>query len=118
MNKLDLLAAIVPIIALVMLLNIDRIKRIKKRFRNFTNRVLTFINTLVACVIHFFKVRYTARKFNIQTEKIDQDRKSDTQTSGDYIGYDGILYYGHPAFIFFKSAHNDWWSSSRLTTKY
>jgi len=43
MDKLELLAVMVPGLVALMLLNIDRTKRIKKRFVNFRNRVLTFI---------------------------------------------------------------------------
>lgn len=69
--------------------------------------------TLLACVIHFFKVRYTAQKFDIWKQKIDQNRKRDFFMAGDWIGYDGVLYYGHPLGIFFKSSQNSWWLNAR-----
>lgn len=69
--------------------------------------------TLVARVVHFFKVRYTAQKFDIWEEKIDHNRKRDFFMAGDWIGYDGVLYYGHPLGIFFRSAQNSWWLNAR-----
>ena len=69
--------------------------------------------TMLACVIHFFKVRYTAQKFDIWEEKINPNRKRDFFMAGDWIGYDGVLYYGHPLGIFFKSSQNSWWLNAR-----
>ena len=69
--------------------------------------------SVLACVVHFFKVRYTAKKFDIWEEKIDQNRERDSFMAGDWIGYDGVLYYGHPLGIFFKSAQNSWWLNAR-----
>ena len=54
----------------------------------------------LATVIHFLKVRCTAKRFNIRTKKLDK-------TSKDYwLGYDNKIYYGHPMFIFFLSVQN------------
>lgn len=71
------------------------------------------IYLLLACVIHFFKIRYTAQKFDIWKEKIDPNRERDDFMAGDWIGYDGVLYYGHPLGIFFKSSQNRWWLNAR-----
>lgn len=74
-----------------------------------TKKNANLLYTVLACIIHFFKVRYTAQKFDIRKEKIDSNRKPDGIMRGYWIGYDGILYYGHPFGVFFKSAQNSWW---------
>lgn len=60
-------------------------------------------------IIKNLMARFNAKKFNIWTEKADAERKPDTILTGDWIDKDGVLYYGHPFFIFFKSCQNDWW---------
>jgi len=79
---------------------------------NVKNSIKKRSNSLLAGFIHFFKVRYTAKKFNVWTEKIDHNRKPDMFVGGDWIGYDGVLYYGNPLYVFFKSGHNSWWINS------
>jgi len=69
-----------------------------------------FINAVLAAVANV-KARCTAKKFDIWKECEDDNRKSDSWLSGDWIASDGKLYYGHPLFIFFASAQNDWWLS-------
>lgn len=59
-------------------------------------------------MIKNIKARLTAKKFNVWTGKIDPKRKADNFLAGDWIAKDGLLYYGHPLFIFFKSCHNSW----------
>ena len=66
---------------------------------------------LLTAVVHFFKVRYYAKPFDIWKECQEDKRKRDAIFGGDYISYDGKLYYGHPLFIFFESAQNSWWLS-------
>ena len=68
-------------------------------------------NRLLAAVVHFLKVRWYAKPFDIWKECQDDKREMDTFLSGDYISYDGKLYYGHPLFIFFESNKNSWWLS-------
>ena len=67
---------------------------------------------LLSAVVHFFKVRYYAKPFDIWKEKQDNNRVRDDWFGGDYISYDGKLYYGDPWFIFFESAQNEWWLSN------
>lgn len=81
--------------------------------QNIKSKERHLLYTLLACVFHFFKLRYTAQKFDIWEEKIDYDRKRDFFMAGDWIGYDGVLYYGHPLGIFFKSSQNSWWLNAR-----
>lgn len=57
------------------------------------------------------KARLFCKKFNIWTEQIDPKRKSDWFLAGDWV-YNGTLYYGHPLFIFFKSAQNQWYKNN------
>lgn len=64
---------------------------------------------IIKAIKHFFKVRYYASPFDIYNEREDRKRKDDGLLSGDWISYDGKLYYGHPFFIFFQSAQNSWW---------
>jgi hypothetical protein len=59
------------------------------------------------------RARFGAQKFNIYTEAIDPKRKGDNFLAGEWISKTGILYYGHPWFIFFKSAHNDWYHAAQ-----
>lgn len=54
-------------------------------------------------LIENIKARIYAKKFNIWTEEIDPKRKPDAFISGDWI-YNGVVWYGHPLFIFFKSS--------------
>lgn len=58
------------------------------------------------------KARLKAQKYNIWTEQIDPKRKSDNWLSGEWYA-NGKLYYGHPLFVFFLSAHNDWFKDSK-----
>jgi hypothetical protein len=68
---------------------------------------------IIKTIKHFFKVRYYATPFDIYNERECPNRKSDSLFSGDWISYDGKLYYGHPLFIFFYSAQNSWWLKKR-----
>ena len=54
------------------------------------------------------KARIYGKKFNIWTEKIDENRKSDNLFGGDFL-YNKTIYYGNRFFIFFKSSHNSWY---------
>lgn len=60
-------------------------------------------------IVHFFKVRWHAKPFDIWKERQDDKRKMDNFMAGDYISYDGKLYYGHPFGFFFESHQNSWW---------
>jgi hypothetical protein len=64
---------------------------------------------IIKAIIHFFKVRYHAKPFDVYNECECRNRHSDGLLSADWISYDGKLYYGHPFFIFFESAQNSWW---------
>lgn len=75
------------------------------------HRTFAFAYVLLVAVVHFFKVRWHAKPFDIWNECQDDNRKLDTFMSGDYISYDGKLYYGHPLWIFFESNQNSWWLS-------
>lgn len=55
------------------------------------------------------KARWTAKRFDIYKEQLDNNRPADTFLSGDYLASDGYLYYGHPLFTFFRSAQNRWY---------
>lgn len=66
---------------------------------------------VLAAVVHFFKVRWYAKPFDIWKECQDDNRKKDAWLMADYISYDGKLYYGHPLGIFFESNQNSWWLS-------
>lgn len=61
-------------------------------------------NTVLAAVVHFFKVRWTAKRFNIWTKELDKTCKE-----GYWLGYDNKIYYGHPMAVFLLSAQNSWW---------
>lgn len=69
-------------------------------------------------MIKNIKARFTAKKFNIYSEKVDPNRKADGFLSGDWLSKDGIIYYGHPAFIFFRSCQNDWWLEKSSEDRY
>jgi hypothetical protein len=58
-------------------------------------------------MIENLKARFKAQKYNIWTEQIDPKRKKDCWLAGDWYA-NGKLYYGHPMFIFFLSAQNNW----------
>ena len=73
------------------------------------NRTGNYAKRVLAAVVHFFKVRWYAKPFDIYKECQDDKRKMDTFMSGYYITYDGKLYYGHPLGIFFESNQNSWW---------
>jgi len=60
------------------------------------------------------KARMFAKKYNIWTEEIDPNRKSDIFIFGDWI-YKDTLYYGHPLFTFFESFHNRWYKYKKST---
>lgn len=62
------------------------------------------IKRILAFVAHFFKVRWTAKRFNIWTEKLDETNKE-----GYWLGYDNKIYFGHPLASFFLSNQNNWW---------
>jgi len=64
-------------------------------------------------LVHHFKARYYARKFDVWKECACMDRKPDGWFDGDWISYDNKLYYGHPLFIFFESAQNSWWQKKQ-----
>lgn len=74
-----------------------------------TEEIVRRLNAIKSSVIHFFKVRFYAKPFDIWNECQDDNRKKDTWLSADYISYDGKLYYGHPFGIFFESPQNIWW---------
>ena len=67
-------------------------------------------------IIHFFKVRYYAKPFDIWNEKQDNDRPKDNFLMADYISYDGKLYYGNPFFVFIESGQNSWWLKRNIKT--
>lgn len=67
---------------------------------------------ILKAIKHFFKVRYTAKRFNIWTEKIEDD-----YYEGYWLGYDGVIYYGARWFLFFKSSQNEWWLSESFKYK-
>ena len=62
-----------------------------------------FFYALLAAVVHFFKVRWTAKRFNIWTKELDN-----TNREQYWLGYDNKIYFGHPMTIFFLSAQNSW----------
>lgn len=64
-------------------------------------------------IIHFFKVRITAKKFNVKTCELDSSFNFKY-----WIGYDNKIYFGSPYFIFFYSAQNDWWVGSEYQKEY
>lgn len=78
---------------------------------NFITSSRHFVSTLLAAVASNLKARWTAKKFDTWKECQDDNRKSDSWLSGDWIASDGKIYYGHPLFLFFESAQNDWWLS-------
>lgn len=63
-------------------------------------------NKLIKLLPHFIKVRLLAKRFDIWKEVQDDNRKPDTFMCGDWISYDGNLYYGHPLGVFFYSNQN------------
>jgi hypothetical protein len=58
-------------------------------------------------MIENIKARFAAKKFNIWTEEIDPERKSNTFISGYWLVGDEV-WYGHPLYIFFKSSQKRW----------
>ena len=58
-------------------------------------------------MIENLKARLKAKKYNIWTEEIDNNRKPDSFLAGDWYS-NGKLYYGNPWFIFFESSNNQW----------
>jgi hypothetical protein len=69
-----------------------------------TTKPAAFGNTLLAAVVHFFKLRWTAKRFNIWKAELDPNDRE-----GYWIGYDGIIYYGYPLGVFIYSSQNRWW---------
>lgn len=65
------------------------------------------MSKIISLLPHFIKVRLLAKKFDIWKEVQDDNRKPDDSISGDWISYDGNLYYGHPLGVFFYSAQNE-----------
>ena len=57
-------------------------------------------------MIHFFKLRWTAKPFDIHKECV-----SDVKT-GYWLCYDGNLYYGHRFGILVYSNCNIWWKNN------
>lgn len=68
------------------------------------HRIGNYAKRVLAAVVHFFKVRWTAKRFNIWTKELDKTCKE-----GYWLGYDNKIYYGHPMAVFFLSAQNSWW---------
>jgi hypothetical protein len=75
------------------------------------HRTGNYAKRVLADVVHFFKVRWHAKPFDIWKECQDDNRKKDACFMADYISYDGKLYYGHPLGIFIESSQNSWWLS-------
>ena len=61
-------------------------------------------------MIENIKARFKCKKFNIWTEKEDNKRNRDSFFGGDYI-YNGVIYYGNPFMIFFRSSQNRWYKT-------
>ena len=72
-----------------------------KNKSSITTKARYFLYTLLAAVVHYFKVRWTAKRFNIWTKELDPKNRERY-----WLGYDNKIYYGHPMFIFFLSAQN------------
>lgn len=68
------------------------------------HRTGNYAKRVLAAVVHFFKVRWTAKRFNIWTKELDKTCKE-----GYWLGYDNKIYYGHPMAVFFLSEQNSWW---------
>lgn len=51
------------------------------------------------------KSRIRAKKYNVDTERLDPTRKRVEFLAGHWYS-DGHIWYGHPLFIFFISAHD------------
>jgi hypothetical protein len=65
------------------------------------------MSKIIRLLPHFIKVRLLAKKFDIWKEVQDDNRKPDAFMSGDWISYDGNLYYGHPLGVFLLSNQNE-----------
>jgi len=68
------------------------------------HRTGNYAKRVLAAVVHEFKVRCTAKRFNIWTKELDKTCKE-----GYWLGYDNKIYYGHPMLVFFLSSQNSWW---------
>lgn len=66
------------------------------------------MSKIIHLLPHFFKVRLLAKRYDIWKEVQDDKREPDGFMSGDWISYDGNIYYGHPLGIFFYSEQNNW----------
>lgn len=72
------------------------------------HRTGNYAKRVLASIVHFFKVRWTAKRFNIWTEELDKTCKEYY-----WLGYDNKIYYGHPMGILFLSSQNRWWLNNR-----
>lgn len=63
-----------------------------------------FVSTLLIAVVNNIRQRFVCKPFNIWEEKICNKSKNQQ----DWLGDDGILYYGDRWGVFFKSYHNKW----------
>ena len=66
---------------------------------------------MIENMIENIKARFNCKKFNIWTEKEDNKRNRDSFFGGDYI-YNGVIYYGNPFMIFFRSSQNRWYKEN------
>lgn len=58
-------------------------------------------------MIENIKARFRAEKYNIWTEQLDHNCKDKNWYAN------GKLWYGHPLFVFFESAKNNWFIGSQ-----
>ena len=66
-----------------------------------------FVSTLLVAVANNVRQRFVCKPFNIWEEKICEKGKNQQ----DWLGDDGVLYYGDRWGVFFKSHQNEWWLS-------
>lgn len=58
-------------------------------------------------MIENIKARFNCVRFNIWTNKVDENNKE-----GYYL-YNNTIYYGHPLFVFFQFAQNSWYKANK-----
>ena len=71
------------------------------------HRTGNYAKRVLAAVVHPFKVRYTAKPFNIWKQEVCKIGENESY----WLGYDGKIYFGHRWIVFIDSAQNDWWLS-------
>ena len=66
--------------------------------------------------IENIKARFRAKKYDIYSDRIDKKRKNNACFGGYWLA-NGKLWYGHPLFVFFLSAHNKWFLNQQKNGK-